>query len=167
MPGVSPGRINSLNYNTAFDAKAADPATGYAAPVWVEIDRVSDVDRTGSKQSSEVNIRASDTTIYVYGNKSREITFTYYKQKGTDPVFADLEDSFEHDTVLDIMMAEDDATGADRLVGAVGKRGPFAVAELNKSEPIDGVETYEVKLNFADAERGIGVPFLFQDFDVV
>lgn len=154
MAGVSPGRINSLNFNTLGLA-------GFANPNWVEIDRVSDVDRTGSKASSEVNIRASDTTISVYGNKSREISFTYYKKKGVDDVFTVLSDSFENDTVLDIAMMEDAMTATPK---PIGKRGPFIVSELNKSEPIDGAETYEVKMMFADAEQAAGTPFLFQDY---
>ncbi len=150
MPGVQPGRKNKLYYNSAT----------YASPTWVEIARVGDVNRTGTKASTEVNMRASDTTIVVYGNKSREITFTYYKIKGSgtaDPVFTKLSDSYENDTVLDIAMME----GPIATVGQFGVRGPFVVSQLDKAEPIDGVDTYDVTLQFADAEISAGNPFLF------
>lgn len=154
--GVLAGRRNKLYYNNRADTASAGAGT-FASPVWVEISRVGDVARTGAKNQTEVNMRASETTIVVYGNKSREITFTYYKRFGVDPVFNVLETSFENDTVLDIAMME----GPVATVGTQGVRGPFTVAQLDKSEPIDGVDTYDVTMQFADTESAPGTPFLF------
>lgn len=156
MTGVQAGRKNKLYYNNKADTASAGAGT-HTTPVWVLIDRVGDVNRTGAKNQTEVNMRASETTIVVYGNKSREITFTYYKKAGIDAVFNVLEASFENDTVLDIAMME----GPIATAGTQGVRGPFICAQLDKSEPIDGVDTYDVTLQFADAEISAGVPFLF------
>jgi len=154
--GVKAGRTNFLHYNSAY---VPSPLAGYASPTWVVIDRIGDLDRNNTKQSTEVDMRASPTTIVVYGNKNREITFTYYKRQGsTDTVFNKLLDSFENDTVMDIRIGETDSA----VVGGVYDRGPFTVAEMTKSEPIAGVDTYEVKMNVADAEQTVGVPYLYQ-----
>jgi hypothetical protein len=157
--GVSSGKDNKLYVNSTADNVLGGSGT-YASPDWVIIDRIGDLDRSGSKATTEVDMRASDTTITIYGNKSREITFTYYKRKGSgDTIFNTLLDSFENNTCLDIAMAEADIATS----GTVYDRGPFIVAEMEKTEPIGGVESYDVTLNFADAEQvaGGGVPFLY------
>ena len=156
MPGVQAGRKNKLYYNNKANTASAGAGT-HGTPVWALIDRVGDVNRTGSKNTTEVNMRASETTIVVYGNKTREITFTYYKRAGVDAVFNVLEDSFENDRPLDIAMME----GPIATSGTQGVRGPYTVSQLDKSEPIDGVDTYDVTMQFADDEISTGVPFLF------
>jgi hypothetical protein len=154
---VQPGRKNKLFFNNKANTASAGSGT-HTAPAWVEIARVGDVARTGAKNQTEVNMRASDTTIVVYGNRSREITLTYYKKKGTaDSVFDVLNDSFENDTILDLAMME----GPINVDGQLGVRGPFTVAQMDKSEPIDGVDTYDITMQFADEEISSGVPFLF------
>ena len=154
--GVKAGRTNFLHYN---DDYVASPIAGYAAPDWIVINRIGDLDRNNTKQSTEVDMRASTTTIVVYGNKSREITFTYYKKQGaTDTVFNKLLDSFENDTVMDMRIGETNSA----VVGGVYDRGPFIVSEMTKSEPIAGVDTFEIKMNVADAEQTAGVPYLYQ-----
>lgn len=154
---VQPGRKNKLYYNNKANTDSAGSGT-HTTPVWVEISRVGDVAITGAKNQTEVNMRASETTIVVYGNRSREITLTYYKKRGiSDSVFNVLRDSFENDTILDIAMMEGPINVDDQL----GVRGPFTVAQMDKSEPIDGVDTYDITLQFADEEISAGVPFLF------
>lgn len=164
MAGVQAGRDNKLYYNDTA-ATASGGAGNYTTPVWVLIDRVGDVNRAGTKSTTEVDMRASETTIVVYGNKSREITFTYYKRVGTtDSVFDVLEDSFENNTVLDIAMME----GAIATSGTQGVRGPFIVSQMDKSEPIAGVDAFECSMQFADAEQddSPGTPFLYDpDFN--
>lgn len=158
--GVKSGRSNFLHYNSGY---VANPVAGYASPTWVVIDRIGDLDRTNAKASTEVDMRASTTTIVVYGNKNRELSFTYYKRQGTDTVFAALLASFENDTAMDIRIGETLPT----VVGGVFDRAPMVVAEMTKSEPVAGVDTYEIKMNFADAESATGVPFLYQANQVV
>jgi hypothetical protein len=154
--GVKAGRSNFLHYN---DDYVADPVAGYATPDWVVIDRIGDLDRTNSKNATEVDMRASDTTIVVYGNKNREISFTYYKRQGaTDAVFNKLLDSFENAKPMDIRIGET----APTVVGGLFDRGPFTVSEMTKAEPIAGVDTYEIKMNVADALSAAGVAYLYQ-----
>lgn len=155
--GVKSGRSNFLYYNTG----ASEPPGG-AAPTWAVIDRIGDLDRANSKSSTEVDMRASPTTIVVYGNKSREVTFTYYKREGaTDAVFNALQDSYENDTVLDVAISEGDLSGTP-AAGIYYDRGPFIVAEMTKSEPIAGVDAYDITLNVADATYDDGTtPFLY------
>lgn len=154
--GVKSGRSNFLHYNSAY---VADPVAGYATPTWVVIDRIGDLDRNNTKQSTEVDMRASPTTIVVYGNKNREISFTYYKRQGaTDTVFNKLLASFEDDLPMDIRIGETDTA----VTGGLYDRGPFTVSEMTKSEPIAGVDTYEIKMNVADAESAASTPYLYQ-----
>lgn len=159
--GVNAGRDNKLYIN----ATPEELGVTMAAANFDLVDRVSDVDRAGSKATTEVDMRASETTIVVYGNKSREITFTYYKRRGaSDAVYNALLDSFENNTVLDTIMAE----GLLTVAGTVYDRGPFVVAEMSKSEPISGVEAYEVTMNFADAVIAATTnPFLYLTNQVV
>jgi hypothetical protein len=147
---VQAGRDKKLYYNSA---------STYASPTYVLIDRVGDVNRSGQKATTDVDMRASENTITVYGNMKREITFTYYKKKGAnDTVFNKLLDSYENNTVLDIVMAD----GPIATAGTVYDRGPFIVSQMELSEPIAGVDSYAVTMNFADAERSAGVPFLYE-----
>ncbi len=158
--GVDHGRDAKLYYNDTPDSASAGAGT-YAVPVYVEIDRIGDLDRAGQKATTEINIRASKTTLTVFGNKSREITFTYYKKKGAnDAVYNVLLDSFENNTCLDITMAEDNIAAS----GTVYDRGPFIVSQLEKTEPIEGAQSYAVTMSVADAEQpgNPGTPFLYE-----
>ena len=159
MPGpnvVQSGRSNFLYYNSAY---TNGTGTGYGTPTWVVIDRIGDLDRGMTKNATEVDMRASATTITVFGNKTRELSFTYYKKQGTaDTVFNALRASFETDNILDIKIQEE-ATGT---VGSLYDRGPFIVSEMTKAEPIAGVESYDFKLKVVDAEQTAGVPFLYE-----
>ena len=150
--GVKSGRSNYFYYNSGT----------YDTPVWTLIDRIGDLDRTNSKASTNIDMRASTTTITVFGNKARDVSFTYYKKQGADDaVFNVLLDSYENDTVLDLVLAED-------LIATIGTkydRGPFRIAEMTKSEPIAGVDAFSIKANVADdihqyrpyLEVGVGV----------
>lgn len=159
MPGpnvVQAGRSNFLYYNSAY---TSGTGTGYGTPTWVEISRIGDLDRTMTKNATEVDMRASPTTITVFGNKTRELSFTYYKKQGTtDAVFNALRDSYETDNILDLKIQEE-ATGT---VGSIYDRGPFIVSEMTKAEPISGVESYDFKLKVCDAEQTAGVPYVYQ-----
>ena len=152
---VQSGRQQKLYYNDRPDSASAGSGT-FAAPVWVLIDRIGDLDQANSKASSTVDMRASDTTITVYGNKVRTITFTLYKKKGApataDPVFNVLQDSYENDCALDIAMMDDDIA----TTGAAGIRGPYIVATMDKSEPVAGVVAYSITMEFADFEQSPG-----------
>ena len=161
--GIKAGRSNFLFYN---DKAVVPPLTGtgtYASPDWVVIDRIGDLDRSNSKSSTEVDMRASPTTIVVFGNKSREISFTYYKRPGdSDLVYNVLLESYENDLVLDIAIAEGDISGTP-AAGILYDRGPYTVAEMTKSEPIAGVDAFDVTMNVSDAETdiGSGTPFVY------
>lgn len=144
---VKAGRSNFLYYN---DRAELPPFTGvgtFGTPAWVVIDRVGDVDRSSTKNTTEIDLRSSPTTVVVMGNKAREVSFTYYKRQGvSDLVFNVLQYSFENNTPLDIGLSEIVIT----YPLAFYDRGSFVVAELAKSEPIAGVDAYEVTLLAAD-----------------
>ena len=156
---VQTGRQQKLYYNNRPDSKSAGAGT-YLAPVWVIIDRIGDLDFSNSKASTDVDMRASETTIKVFGNKTRSITFTYYRKggAGADPVFDVLSDSYENDKPLDMAMLD----GLVATSGSTGVRGPFTVAQLDKSEPIAGVVSYAVTLEFSDFEHTPGTTQLFE-----
>ena len=150
--GVKAGRNNYFYYNSGT----------YDTPIWTLIDRIGDLDRTNSKASTAIDMRSSATTITVFGNKGRDVSFTYYKKQGAaDAVFNVLLDSYENDTVLDMVLAEDLIVTA----GTKYDRGPFRISEMTKSEPIAGVDAFSIKMNVADdihqykpyREVGVGV----------
>ena len=160
--GVKAGRSNFLFYNDKPTTATAGAGT-YALPVWVVINRIGDLDRSNSKSSTEVDMRSSSTTIVVFGNKNRELSFTYYKKEGAaDDVYNVLLDSYENDIALDLAIAEGNIAAAG--AGILYDRGPFVVSEMTKAEPIAGVDAFEMTLNVADAETapGSGITQLYE-----
>lgn len=140
---VKAGRTNFLYYNNRANVVPFTGVGTYFAPAWVVINRIGDLDRPMSKVSSDIDMRASPTTITVYGNRQKELSFTYYKKQGAnDLVFNALLYSYETNQELDMAIAEDNIATA----GTVYDRGPFVVAEMNKSEPIAGVDAFDIKL---------------------
>ena len=151
--GVKAGRTNFLYYNSAY------PGAAFASPTWVVVERIGDLDRANTKASTTVDMRASHTSITVFSNKSRELSFTYYKKQGsTDTVFNKLLDSYENDTVMDMKIAEE----VTATIGAIYDRGPFIVAEMTKAEPIAGVDAFSIKMMVADAVQITGgAPYVY------
>ncbi len=171
MPGVSSGRTNSLSLNMKSNVSSGSGT--YAAPVWREISRVSDVNRTQSRATSEVNIRAFDQTLIVLGNTSISITATYFKVAGVtnDEIFNAIEKAFDEGLTIDLLMAEvgiDPAgTGGAPAGSVLAYRGPFVVSQLDKSEPIGEAETYSLTFSITDATQDDGVtPFKWGRFAI-
>ncbi len=155
---VSAGRDQSLYFNDTADVVTAGAGT-YAAPVWVLIDRIGDLDIDNTKSSTEVNMRAYSSTIKVFGNKGRELSFTYYKRAGNaDTVFNVLEDSYENNTCLDLSIAEADIATS----GTRSQRGPFVVESMARAEPVDGVVSYSITAAISDETTDGTTPFDFE-----
>ena len=149
---VKAGRSNFLYYNSAFPT--------FSPAVWVVIDRIGDLNRNNTKQSTDVDMRASPTTIKVFGNKSRQLTFTLYKKSGNaDTVYNKLLDSYENDSILDILISE--VAQPTAVAGDIYDRGPFTVGEMTKAEPIAGVDAFNLTLDVVDAEKSVGVPYTY------
>lgn len=141
------GRSNKLYYNNRSNLPPFDGSGTLESPALVLIDRVGDVDRPNAKNSTEVDLRSSHTSLTVMGNKHRTVTFMYYKKSGAnDEVFNVLLFSFESNQPLEIFLAED-VFGGD---GTLYDHGPFIVSEFAKSEPVGGVDSYSVTLSVAE-----------------
>lgn len=163
--GIKAGRSNFLFYNNRAENPPGTGTGTYAAPDWVVINRIGDLDRSNTKASTEVDMRASPTTVVVFSNKSREISFTYYKREGVnDLVFNVLQDSYENDTMVELAIAEGDISGATPPGGIYYDRGPFVVGEMTKAEPVAGVDAYDITMSVVDAETipGSGTPFPYE-----
>ena len=151
---VKAGRSNFLYYNSGVS---------YAVPTWSVIDRIGDLNRNNTKQSTDVDMRASPTTIKVFGNKSRQLTFTLYKKAGNaDVVYNALLESYENDKMMDMVISETSIAAAVAAVD-IYDRGPFTVGEMTKAEPIAGVDAFNVTMDVVDAVQSPGTtPFVYQ-----
>ena len=129
------GRKRAAYYNSAT----------YASPTWVHLARISDVNRTQSRSSSDRMYRGAKNKKKVTGYKEHSFTFKYHvKKAGTaDTVLDKLQDSFDNDTVIDIcFMNGKFDTGTTRT----GVRGPVVVSKFDISEADEEGVTYDVEL---------------------
>jgi hypothetical protein len=141
--GVNAGRDNKLYINSRPDLPLGGSGS-YNSPSWHEVIRIGDVDVSDGKQAIEIDIRESENTISQFASRNREVTFTYYKQKGAeDLAFNTLLASFEDGLALDIALAE----GNILVPATYNVRAPFVVQQMEKGEPIEGVEIYDLTLN--------------------
>lgn len=129
------GRKRAAYYNSAT----------YASPTWVHLARISDVNRTQSRSSSDRMYRGAKNKKKATGYKEHSFTFKYHvKKAGTaDTVLDKLQDSFDNDTVIDIcFMNGKFDTGTTRT----GVRGPVVVSKFDISEADEEGVTYDVEL---------------------
>ena len=129
------GRKRAAYYNSAT----------YASPTWVHLARISDVNRTQSRSSSDRMYRGAKNKKKVTGYKEHSFTFKYHVKKAgtTDTVLDKLQDSFDNDTVIDIcFMNGRFDTGTTRT----GVRGPVVVSKFDISEADEEGVTYDVEL---------------------
>ena len=117
----------------------------YASPTWVHLGRISDVNRTQSRSTSDRMYRSAENKKKVTGYKEFGFTFKYHVKKAgsADTVLDDLQDSFDNDTVLDVcFMNGKFDTGTTRT----GVRGPVVVSKFDISEADEEGVTYDVEL---------------------
>lgn len=117
----------------------------YASPTWVHLGRISDVNRTQSRSTSDRMYRSAENKKKVTGYKEHSFTFKYHVKKAgtTDTVLDKLQDSFDNDTVIDVcFMNGKFDTGTTRT----GVRGPVVVSKFDISEADEEGVTYDVEV---------------------
>jgi hypothetical protein len=147
--------------------RAAYINTGtYSTPVWVHISRISGVQRSQSRATSDRKYRGSKTVKTITGYLQYGFTFKYHVKSpklATDTTSALLQASLESETVLDvcflnqriIQTAGTFPTGAN----AVGVRGPVVVSKFDISEEDEEGVTFDVELKEVEDEQPSGTDF--------
>jgi len=120
-----------------------------ASPVWVQVNRVSDLNTPLTKGEADVSRRESDWVLKKGTLKEGEISFTYRYKKGTDADYAVLLDSFVNDTPIQ-WAAMDQAIATS---GARGFKAFFEVFDLSNDQPLTEGTTISVTMKPTDHEE--------------
>lgn len=132
---VAAGRLRVASYNSAT----------FASPTWVTFARITDVQRTRSRSTSDRMYRGAQNKKKITGYMERGFTFKYAIKKagGTDTVADKLEDSYTNGTILDVCFMNGAMTSGTTRTG---ERGPVVVSKLDISEADEEGVTYDVEL---------------------
>jgi hypothetical protein len=144
--GAYPGHLACEYLNTGTKA----------APVYVRIQRIEDVDHPDERATSEFQHKGTDFVKYLRGKRATSVSFVYKLKRAADPVFAALEEAYSdinkcvHYFATDRPIAED---------GAKGFSGPYVVTKLGEKRPFGDAVGVEVELKLADANLDDGTPW--------
>ncbi len=138
------GRLRAAYYNSAT----------FGSPTWVAMGRISDVQRSRSRATSDRKFREAKNAKKVTGYMERGFSFKYHAKKAgaTDTVLDKLEDSFTNETVLDVCFLNGlIAAGTTRK----GERGPVVVTKLDINEADEEGVTFDVELSEVEDEQSV------------
>lgn len=127
-------------------------------PTWVEMKRISNVNRPKSRSKSDRMFRGAKNKKKVGGYLEYAFSFVYTPAKAgsgaetADTVIVALEDSLDNETVLDVCFMDRDVTED----GATGVRGPVQCFKLDRKEEDESSITYDVELDEVEEEDGDG-----------
>ena len=130
-----------------------------ASPTWVEMKRISNVQRPKSRSTSDRMFRGAKNKKKVGGYIEYGFSFQYVVAKAgsaaatADTVLTALENSLENETVLDVCFMDRSVA----TVGAKGVRGPVQCFKLDRKEDDEDSITLEVELNEVEHEDGDGL----------
>lgn len=158
MAGTKTSHVGRLGF-LAFNLTGT-----HTTPVWAVGKRIGDVDIDEGSATSDRDTRESGNTKTIVGNNKFSIKFTHDKKKGQDdPILRALQQSKREKLALDVLALDEAIT----VTGASGIRGPFIVTVLNKKEPVNDQQTYEVELHetydYDDDDEIIDVDFVKVD----
>jgi hypothetical protein len=128
-------------------------------PTWVEMKRITNVNRPKSRSTSDRMFRGAKNKKKVAGYLEHGFSFDYVVAKAgsaaatADTVIAALETSLDNDSALD-------ACFMDRGVavsGARGVRGPMQCTKMDRKEEDENSITLSVELVEIEGEDGSGV----------
>jgi len=116
-----------------LDGKVYRNTGTWAAPTYVEITFVQDVDITIDRDEMESDDRGTDFTGFMYGNKKAgvELNLSYLND---DPAYALLRDAFLNGTLIELAIMDGDITTSENE----GLHAEFEVASFGRPEPKDG-----------------------------
>ena len=127
-------------------------------PTWVEMKRITNVNRPKSRSTSDRMFRGAKNKKKVAGYIEYGFSFDYVVAKAgsqaatSDTVIGALETSLENDTAID-------ACFMDRGVavsGAKGVRGPMQCAKMDRKEEDENSITLSIELVEVEGEDGSG-----------
>lgn len=127
-------------------------------PTWVEMKRITNVNRPKSRSTSDRMFRGAKTKKKVTGYIEYGFSFDYIPAKAgsgaatADTVIGALEASLENDTPID-------AAFMDRAIatsGAKGVRGPMQVTKMDRKEEDENSIVFSVELVEVEGEDGSG-----------
>ena len=133
------GRKGKLYYN----------AGTHASPSWVEVKRAKDVSVPNDKDKVEIDDRNSEEKKSVGGGRSKELSFGYTHQVGTDSVFSVLLDSYNNNTAVEFAVMD----GAIGTAGSKGWRGYYEVFKLENSQELNSPMAYDVDCSLTEHEE--------------
>lgn len=133
-----------------------------AAPVYLKIDRIEDVDHPDERATSEVANKGSDFVGTLRGKRKRTVSFVYQVKRGTDPVLIALQAAYDDINKCVHYWASDRPIAT---AGAKGFHGPFVVTKMGEKRPFGDKVGIEVEMAMADADLSDGtkwecVPFV-------
>lgn len=130
----------------------------FAVPTWVEMKRISNVQRPKSRSKSDRMFRGAKSKKKVGGYLEYGFSFTYVPAKAgsaaatADTVLDALEDSLDNETPLDVCFM-DQAIGVS---GSKGVRGAMQCFKADRKEDDEDSISYEIELDEVEDEDGVG-----------
>jgi hypothetical protein len=109
---------------------------------WVEVKNAKDVSRPASREAIEASARFSKNKRYIPGMADLSVDFGYLYIKGTDPVFAVLQDAYVNGTPLEVAVADGPITQA----GTTYMRDWFIVTKFDEGQELNSAVVYDVTL---------------------
>lgn len=155
---MSAGRLRALYVNTSSPYS-------FGTPIWTHVSRISDVQRTRSRATSDRAYRGAQNKKKVTGYKEYGFSFKYHVKKAgaADTMLDRLEASFLNETVMDVCFMNGlFASGTTRT----GERGPVVVSKCDIIETDEEGVTYDIELVEVEDEQPAGTLFEFSAFSV-
>lgn len=155
---MSAGRLRALYVNTSSPYS-------FSTPVWTHVGRISDVQRTRSRATSDRKYRSAQNGKKVLGYKEYGFSFKYHVKRAglADTMLDRFEASFQNETIMDVCFMNGlFASGTTR----VGERGPVVVSKCDIIENDEEGVTYDVELVEVEDEQPAGTLFEFSALSV-
>ncbi len=130
----------------------------FAAPTWVEMRRISNVNRPKSRSKSDRMFRGAKNKMKVGGYLELGFSFTYIPARAgsaaatADTVITALENSLDNETQLDVCFMDRSVATA----GAKGIRGYVQCFKFERKEEDENSISIDVELDPVEAEDVAG-----------
>jgi hypothetical protein len=107
---------------------------------WLEIKNAKDVSLPDSTEAIDVSARYSKAKKYIAGMSDGSIEFGYQFIRGTDPVFAALQNHYLSREPLEFAAADGDISAS----GSVYSRDWYVITKFERSEELGGSRVYNI-----------------------
>jgi predicted secreted protein len=132
------------------DAKAYYNTGTHAAPAWSEMKRIKDLSIPFAKGEVDILDRESGWKKTVGGQKEFAVSFVYNeKVSAADAAFDKLWDSYLIGTAVEMAFMN----GSIAVAGKKGFRGYFEVFEMERSEELEGICSWDISIKLTEHEE--------------